>query len=77
MKALGVAIFLVLVALPLSSSDAYVQELSSVLVHRVLIIRNYYTDTQLTFDSNGQLVPKGTRGFGPSDGRIYVQQIQL
>jgi TonB family protein len=77
MKALRVAIFLVLIVSSLFSSDTYEQELSSVLLHHVLILRNFYTGAKLTFDSNGQLVSKGNRGFGPSDGRIYVQQIQL
>jgi TonB family protein len=68
---------LILFAFRLSASDTYEQELSSALTNRVLILRNYYTDAQLTFDSNGQPASKVTRGFGPSDGRIYVQRVQL
>ena len=72
-----VCLVLTLFVFRLSASDTYEQELSSALTNRILILRNYYTDAQLTFDSNGQPVSKVTRGFGPSDGRIVVQHVQL
>ena len=66
-----------LCAFPLVASDTYEQELSSTLVNHTAVLRNYYTDQSLTFDSNGTLISKGTAGFGPSDGRVYIKQIQL
>jgi TonB family protein len=72
-----VCVIVALFAFRLCAVDTYEQELSSALANRILILRNYYTDAQLTFDSNGQPVSKTTRGFGPSDGRIYVQRVQL
>jgi TonB family protein len=72
-----VCVLLTLFAFRLRAADTYEQELSSALTNRVLILRNYYTDAQLAFDSNGQPVSKTTHGFGPSDGRIYVQRVQL
>ena len=77
MKAFRFAVAVVLFALPLFASDSYENELSSALVNHILVLRNYYTDARLTFDSNGKLTSKGTPGFGPSDGRVYVRQVQL
>ena len=42
-----------------------------------VVLRNYYTDDNLTFDSNGKLVSTGTPGFGPTDGRVLIEQVKL
>lgn len=70
-------LLLLLFAFPLFASDSYEQALASALVNRVLILRNYYTDAKLAFDANGALTSKGTPGFGPGEGRIYVTKVQL
>ena len=41
-----------------------------------VVLRNYYTDDKLTFDADGRLVSTGTTGFGPSDGRLLVEQVK-
>jgi TonB family protein len=43
----------------------------------MLVLRGYYTNSPLTFDTNGNLISKGTSGFGASEGRIFVKQVQL
>jgi len=42
-----------------------------------VVLRNYYANDNLTFDSTGRLVSTGRVGFGPSDGRVYVEKIKL
>jgi hypothetical protein len=42
-----------------------------------VVLRNYYTDDNLTFDSTGKLVSTGTPGFGPTDGRVLIEQVKL
>ena len=51
--------------------------LSQDLVRHTFILRNYYTDQKLNFDSSGVLLSGGTPGFGPSDGRVYVKEVEL
>lgn len=41
------------------------------------MLRHYYTDAGLSFDASGKLISAATEGFGPTDGRIYVQSIEL
>jgi TonB family protein len=69
--------FLVFVTFPLFASDTYEQELSSALVKHVVVLRNFYTDEHLKFGNDGKLASKAKNGFGPTDGRVYVRQIQL
>ncbi len=45
--------------------------------NKTAVLRNYYTDDKLMFDSTGHLDSAGTAGFGPSDGRVYVEKIKL
>jgi TonB family protein len=52
-------------------------ELSTDLVRHALILRNFYTNQKLNFDSSGALISDGTPGFGPIDGRVYVKEVQL
>lgn len=49
---------------------------SASLVKRFVVLRNFYTNQHLVFDSDGNLTSAGTRGFGPTDGRIYVDDVQ-
>lgn len=54
------------------------QELSRELVRRTFVLRNFYTAQKLKFDHQGSLVSgEGARGFGPIDGRVYVEAVQL
>ena len=71
------AIAVIMFALPLLASDPYEQELSTALVNHLVVLRNFYTDAHLKFDSDGKLTSKGTPGFGPIEGRIYIQEIKL
>ncbi len=52
-------------------------ELSADLVRHALILRGFYTNQKLNFDSNGVLISDGTPGFGPTDGRVYVKEVQF
>ncbi len=52
------------------------QGISRALVRHTLILRNFYTGQKLKFDINGALLSGGTPGFAPSDGRIYVKDVQ-
>ena len=67
----------IVLLLPTYASAQYEAELSSTLVKHELVLRNYYTDRHLEYDSDGKLISKGSPGFGPTDGLIYVRQIQL
>jgi len=77
MTPLRSAVALLLFVLPLSATDPYEQELSTALLRHVLILRNFYTDAHLKFDSNGVLTSKSPLGFGPIEGRIYVRELKL
>jgi TonB family protein len=56
---------------------SYSQQLSVLLVKHSVILRHFYTDSELRFDSSGQLQSKSAEGFGPSDGRFIVEQVHL
>lgn len=67
-------------ALTLCCSPALGQsasQLVSSLEKKTIVLRNYYTDAILTFDADGKLISSGTPGFGPADGRFYVEQAQI
>ena len=72
-----VGLILILFAVRLAASDTYEQELSSALATHIVVLRQFYTDAHLKFDSDGKLASKAKPGFGPTDGRVYVQQVQL
>jgi len=77
MKTASFALALLLFVVPATAADPYQQGLSSALTNHMLVLRGYYTNSPLTFDTGGNLVSKGTPGFGPSEGRVYVKQVQL
>jgi TonB family protein len=60
-----------------AQSPDYAQELSTSLAKREVVLRHYYTDAGLSFDASGKLISAATEGFGPTDGRIYVQSVEL
>jgi TonB family protein len=72
-----VCLIFIALTVPLAASDMYEQELSSALVKHIVVLRQFYTDAHLRFDSDGKLASKSKPGFGPTDGRVYVQQVQL
>ena len=49
----------------------------STLEKHSVVLRNFYTDDSLTFDSDGKLISGGTPGFGPTDGRLYIEHTEL
>jgi TonB family protein len=53
------------------------QELSAELVRHTLVLRNFYTGHKLRVGSDGALLLGGTPALGPTDGRIYVEAVQL
>jgi len=53
------------------------QELSSELVRHTLVLRNFYAGQKLRFDKDGALISGGTPGQLPSEGRVYVEALQL
>jgi protein TonB len=67
----------IVLLLPTYASAQYEAELSTTLVKHELVLRNYYIDRHLEYDSDGKLISKGSPGFGPTDGLVYVQQVQL
>jgi TonB family protein len=70
----------VFAALVLCCSTALGQSASQIvssLEKHAVVLRNYYTDSSLTFDGDGKLISGGTPGFGPTDGRFYVEQAQI
>lgn len=72
--------FFAFAALTLSCSSASGQSASQIvssLEKHAVVLRNYYTDTSLTFDGDGKLISGGTPGFGPTDGRFYIEQAQI
>src|SRR5271165_7623224 len=66
-------------ALILCCSAAWGQsaDLVSTLEKHIVVLRNFYTDDSLTFDSDGKLISGGTPGFGPTDGRLYIEHTEL
>ncbi len=61
----------------IAQSPDYAQELSNSLIKREVVLRHYYTDAGITFDASGKVISAATEGFGPTDGRIYVESIDL
>jgi TonB family protein len=55
----------------------YADKLSKEIVGQTVVIRNYYTDSVVNFDANGELQSAGTPGFGPTDGRLYIEKVEL
>jgi hypothetical protein len=75
------ASFLVLLGLCESVASAQSTDQVAALLeakqNKEVVLRNYYTNDNLTFDSTGRLASTGRVGFGPSDGRVYVEKIKL
>lgn len=53
------------------------EQLVSSLEKHTVVLRNYYTDASLTFDTDGKLISIGTPGFGPTDGRLYIEHAEV
>jgi TonB family protein len=68
------AIFICLSALASAQS---VEQVASSLEKHTAVLRNFYTDDNLTFDSDGKPISGHTSGFGPTDGRIYIDKVQV
>jgi len=60
-----------------AQSTDYSRTLASSLEKHRVVLRHFYTDSDLSFDSNGQLSSKGTEGFGPTDGTLLIQKVEL
>jgi TonB family protein len=54
-----------------------VGDVASTLENHAVVLRNYYTDPKLAFNSDGDVMSAATPGFGPSDGRVYVEKVKL
>jgi TonB family protein len=68
-----------LFAVALSFPAAYGQsiaELAKSLEGHNFVLRNYYTDDELTFDNTGKLDNRGTPGFGPTDGLVHIEKVE-
>ena len=70
-------LLLVLSTLPAAASDSYEQDLSTALVSRILVLRNYYDSPHLLFDATGTLRTNSGTGFGPSEGQICITDVKL
>ena len=79
MRSIFLALLLLatLCQIAIAQSSDYAQELSNSLTKREVVLRHYYTDAGLSFDATGKLISAATEGFGPTDGRIYVESIEL
>ena len=55
----------------------YSQDLSVALENHTVVLRHYYTDASLKFDSSGNPASKVSEGYGPTDGSVLVQRVQL
>src|ERR1019366_2325711 len=53
------------------------EQLAAALEKHTVVLRNYYTNDSLTFDSDGKLISGGSVGFGPTDGRVYVEKADI
>ena len=72
--------FIPFLAVALTCPAAYAQtanDLATSLEKHNFVLRNYYTDDNLTFDSSGKLVSGGTPGFGPTDGLVEVEKVEI
>ena len=47
------------------------------LLNHTVVVRGYYVRSSLNFDQSGQLTSNSDRGYGPSDARIYVTDVQF
>jgi TonB family protein len=61
---------------PAQSADS-AQEFPNSLEKHEFVLRHYYVNPSLKFDSSGQATSDAKEGFGPSEGRVYVLQAQL
>ncbi|HTV57113.1 MAG TPA: energy transducer TonB [Terriglobia bacterium] len=78
MKTSGIFVCVILSFCAASAADRQYQEIiSRQFVRHTVVIRNSYTNSVLKFDTTGKLIGNGTPGFGPTDGRIYVESIDL
>ncbi len=76
--AIGCTSILVVAAFVCVPSDAQTaNDLTTSLEHHNFVLRNYYTDDNLTFDSTGKLVSGGSPGFGPTDGLVEVEEVAI
>jgi TonB family protein len=69
-----------LAAIAFACSAAYAQtvhEVAKSLEGHNFVLRNYYTDDSLTFDSTGKLTSHGTPGFGPTDGLVHIEKVEI
>ena len=53
------------------------QNLKDALLKHTVVVRGYYTGSDLRFDENGQLLSPAPAGFGVADARIYVTDVQF
>jgi TonB family protein len=58
------------------SADSVGEIVASLEKHTV-VLRNYYTDSSLSFDKDGKPVSAGTSGFGPTDGQLYIDHAKI
>jgi TonB family protein len=71
------AVFAALVLCCSTALGQSASQLVSSLEKHTVVLRNYYTNASLTFDADGKLISGGTPGFGPTDGRFYVEHAQI
>lgn len=54
-----------------------ISQVAAGLEKQAVVLRNFYVDEKLIFDSDGKLISTGSAGYGPIDGRIYIEQVKL
>jgi len=74
-KPLRIVLACVLFCTPAAAQ--YEAQLFAAFVNHLLVLRDNYTDAHLVFDTNGKLVSHATPGFGPNEGRLYVDRMMI
>src|SRR5271165_5579338 len=58
-------------------ASAQEADLKKALLHHTVVVRGYYTAPNLQFDQDGRLISSATTGFGPSDARLFVNDVEF
>jgi TonB family protein len=77
MREKTISILLAVLVCSLCASADYKDDLTNSLVKHTVVLRNYYTDPNLKFDSEGKLRSPARTGLGPYAGRIYIEKVDL
>jgi TonB family protein len=72
----NITLLLVIALLDCFSAAQIDQGVKDALLKHSVIVRGYYYGPNLQFDQDGRLLSNATTGFGPTDGRIYIDDVE-